>query len=377
MKNQSIDKSGLGSLGGVCNTHTKIHSEALRGGVAPSLTTYKDVVYNIQEYQQDYEIIKANKDKAIHKKRLWSNLDNNKLEYYGLTKTQLDLTDKKLAIQKSFLNSSYLYDKLSGKRIPLSDLIISANHSPKRYYGEIQNRVNTLIGEAENRELTPIFMTITLPSEYHPFKLHNKTLVKNPKYNGTSPREAVKVLTKRFAKLRNDRAFRDIDKDERIYFRVNEPHKSGTPHTHILYYVPKDRIEHITKAFKRLFPQKGNDIQLDLRNAGAYVMKYVNKTLPNSKGKKKSKVDRYLNAWYSHNRITRFSSSRTLAPIYLYRLLYRDYSLKALTRVKKEGRIKCFASVDEPDKILEIFDGDELIYMKNENFSLEKHRGEL
>jgi len=31
--------------------------------------------------------------------------------------------------------------------------------------------------------------------------------------------------------------------------------------------------------------------------------------------------------------------------------------------------------VDDLNKIVEIFDGEELVYMKNENFTLEKHRG--
>ena len=33
-------------------------------------------------------------------------------------------------------------DKITGKGFPLSNVIVSAYHSPQRYYGEIQNRVN-------------------------------------------------------------------------------------------------------------------------------------------------------------------------------------------------------------------------------------------
>jgi len=365
--------------GGAFAPHLEKRSYALRGSSTPSLTTYKEVVYNFQENQKDYEQIKSNLDRMTFKRRIWKNLSNKSIIYYGLTKKQLEVNETKLALQRRFLNLSVLYDKQTSNMIPLRDLVISANHSPHRYYSEVQNRVNTLVGEAERKELVPVFMTITLPSEYHPFKTvthqDKKKLVQNPKFDGTSPREAVKALTKRFARLRNDRALRDIGKDNRMYFRVNEPHQSGTPHTHILYYVPKDSVNRIVSVFKRLYPEKGNDIQYKLRNAVAYVMKYINKTLPKSKSDKLSKKDRYLNAWYSHHRVTRFSSSRTLAPLYLYRLLYHRYSLRALTKLKKDGRIRIFAPVDDLNKIVEIFEGEELIYMKNENYSLEKHRG--
>ncbi len=348
---------------------------ALRGGFTSSLTTYKEVVYNFAEYQKDYAQIQSNINRIAFKRQIWNNHSEKKIIYYGLTKKQLDVNETKLMLQRRFLNLSVLYDKQTSNMIPLRDLIISANHSPHRYYSEVQNRVNTLTGEAERKGLVPIFMTITLPSEYHPFMLRNKKLVINPKFDGTPPREAVKALTKRFARLRNDRALRDIEKDNRMYFRVNEPHQSGTPHTHILYYVPKDSIKRVISAFRRLFPQKGNDIQSNLRNAVAYVMKYINKTLPKSKSDKLSKKDRYLNAWYSHHRVTRFSSSRTLAPLYLYRLLHHRYSLRALTKLRKDGRLRVFSPVDDLNKIVEIFEGEELIYMKNDNYTLEKHRG--
>jgi len=353
----------------------ELHKEALRGSFTSSLTTYKEVVYNFAKNQKDYEQIQSNLDRIAFKRRIWQNLSNKKIIYYGLTQKQLEVNENKLLLQRRFLNLSVLYDKQTANMIPLHDLVISANHSPHRYHAEVQNRVNTLIGEAERKELVPLFMTITLPSEYHPFKLVNKKLVENPKFDGTPPREAVKALTKQFARLRNDRALRDIEKENRIYYRVNEPHQSGTPHTHILYYVPKESVNRVISVFKRLYSDKGNDIKSDLRNAGAYVMKYINKTLPKSKEGKLSKKDKYLNAWYSHHRITRFSSSRTLAPLYLYRLLHHRYSLRALTKLRKEGRIRVFAPVDDLNKIAEIFEDEELIYVKNENYTLEKHRG--
>lgn len=189
-----------------------------------SLTTYKE-------------------DVDIHKKH----------RIYGLTLYDYKQVQEKIKKQNSFLEYNYIFDKISSTKIPLKDLVISANHNPNRYHALIQNRINTLNAEAKEKDLKPIFMTLTLPSEYHKYKTDKKTkaLISNSKYNWLTPRESVKILTEMFAKLRQDRSLKELTKDERIYFRVNEPHKNGTPHTHILLFVPEHRINRVVIAFKR------------------------------------------------------------------------------------------------------------------------------
>ena len=327
----------------------KIYSETEAVG---TLTIYKEVV--------DIDLTDSIKE-------------SHKIVHYGLSKYNLNNVTEKLKNQKQFLDFSYLYDRISHNRIPLADLIISANHSPHRYYSEIQNRVNTLTTIAEQRDLKPLFMTITLPSEYHEFKTTKQgNLVHNPKYDGTTPKEAVKVLTKMFAKLRQDRSLKDgLFKENRIYFRVNEPHKDGTPHTHILMFVPVDRVQRVKKAFRRLFDGRGNNIQDDIKGSTAYIMKYINKTLPLSKKDKLTQKDKYLNAWYSHNRVIRFNSSKTLAPLGIYRLLHKRYSLYALTRLIGENHFQIFVTLDTA-KVMEIIDeyGD-MVYSRGSNFDIE------
>jgi len=298
--------------------------------------------------------------------------ERHKIVHYGLSKNDLENVTQKLKKQKQFLKYSFIYDRIMRNKIPLSDIFISANHSPQRYYAEIQNRVNTLTTFAKERNLKPLFMTITLPSEYHIGKTTKQgKLMPNPKFNGIKPKEAVKVLTKMFARLRQDRSLKDgLYKENRIYFRVNEPHKDGTPHTHILMFVPADRVTRVKKAFKRLFDSRGNDIQDDIRNAASYVMKYINKTLPLSKKDKLNKKEQYLNAWYSKNRVIRFNSSKTLAPLSIYRLLHNRYSLFALTRLIGEGHFKIYVTLDT-NKVMEIIDewGD-IVYSRGYNYDV-------
>lgn len=215
-------------------------------------------------------------------------------------------------------------------------------------------------------------MTLTLPSEFHKMKMDKKTktLIPNPKYNHVTPKEAVKHLTKMFSRLRHDRSLKELTKDERIYFRVNEPHKNGTPHTHILLFVPKSSINRVVTAFKRLFDNKTNDIQTDIKNATSYVMKYINKTLPLSKKENLSTKEKYLNAWYCKHRIVRFNCSKTLAPLSLYRLLHEKFNLKELTSLVKKKSLAIYVLQTNRNKIMEIFFGDELIYQRSENYTL-------
>ena len=347
------DYSALGKVGCVEQTHPAFEH------------TNTNAVGTLTNYKRDVDI---NEYKAF--------IVQHKIIHYGLSKYDLENVTKKLKKQKQFLEYSFIYDRINQTKIPLSDIFISANHSPNRYYAEIQNRVNTLTTLAKERNLQPLFMTITLPSEYHKQKQlsrgkNKNILIDNPKYNGTTPKESVKELTKMFARLRHDRALKDgLTKEERIYFRVNEPTKSGTPHTHILMFVPADRVERVKKAFKRLFDERANDIQDDIQNATSYVMKYINKTLPLSKADNLSEKDKYLNAWYIKNKIIRFHSSRTLAPLAIYRLIHNRFSLFALTKLLNENHLSVYVTLDTA-KVMEIVDewGD-VLYSRGSNYDV-------
>ncbi len=288
---------------------------------------------------------------------------------YGLTADDLEIAKTKIKKQSDFLDFSYVKNNSTGQKFSLKDCIVSSNHNPHRYYGEIQNRINTLEQEATNANLTPVFLTLTLPSEFHKMKTTGKgKLIKNPKYNGTEPKEAVKVLTKMWGRLGHDRSLKELTKMQRMYYRVNEPHKDGTPHTHILLFIPKEHIDRVEKAFNHLFNPRANKFEKNIRSATSYIMKYINKTLPMSK-KKLTKKDEYLNAWYIKHRVNRFCASRSTAPMYLYRMLNHRFTLYALTQVKKGNSLKILATMDT-DKIMEIWDDEELLFMRNDNFTV-------
>lgn len=321
----------------------------------------------MSEIEQNSSCVYARKDLRDNRSLTNYKKDVDNLKKYGVSQSDLTLVDLKLKRQNDFLEYSYIKDKTTGNIFPLKECVISSNHNPQRYYAEIQNRIDTLQKEALKANLTPVFLTITLPSEFHSMKQKSEedtTLIINPKYNGIEPREATKILTKMWAKLRQDRALKDLSKNQRMYYRVNEPHKDGTPHTHILLFIPSNRIEKVEKVFKRLYFHKSNKFVKDIQNAKSYIMKYINKTLPKAK-EHITQDEEYLNAWYIKNRINRFCSSRSTAPLYLHRLLNHRFTLYALTQVKKSGSLKVLVTLDS-EKIMEIWDDEELLYMRNE-----------
>jgi hypothetical protein len=102
-------------------------------------------------------------------------------------------------------------------------------------------------------------------------------------------------------------------------------------------------------------------------------MKYINKTLPMSKDQI-SKQDQYINAWYVKHRVNRFCSSRSMAPMYLYRLLSHRFSLYGLTQVRKGNSLQVLASLID-DKIMEIWDDEELLFLRSGFITVHKARG--
>jgi len=58
-----------------------------------------------------------------------------------------------------------------------------------------------------------------------------------------------------------------------------------------------------------------------------------------------------------------------MAPKYLYRLLSHRFSLFGLTQVRKGDSLQVFARLED-DKIMEIWDDGELLYMSSENITL-------
>jgi hypothetical protein len=243
---------------------------------------------------------------------------------YQITKEDKKKINQKLKSQKEFLNS-FMFEA-GDKTMSLLDSCYSANLNSKKYFAEMNNRVNSIFQYTQELGLKPAFITLTAPGMYH--KLNKNGTLK------ISPSDTAKELSQIWAKFLRLKIFKRMKDDTGhglIYFRVYEPHQSGVPHIHAMIFIPADYILEVKKRFYDYFKDFGtNEKAMDFKynfynkdkngnvtgGAIAYIMKYITKTFVNESDN--TKVDNVV-YWYVKYRIRRFLSSRTLAPLLLYR----------------------------------------------------------
>lgn len=241
---------------------------------------------------------------------------------YGLTIEDINNVEIKLGKQKKFLEEFKL--DLGEGTFNLLDNSMHANINPKKYFAEVNNRVNSLFEYSKMLGLYPVFLTMTLPPEYHP---NSKTFKKY------TVRESIRELSYRWKKFIDRKIFKHIKKTinhNMIYLRVIEPHKDGCPHCHALIFIPKNFIIPVKKAFIASFSADAS------RNAHkdafkyvwsgqeggaiAYILKYINKTFKHALEDRMT-LEAYYYAFHS---IRRFTTSQTLLPLYIHRKIRHD-----------------------------------------------------
>jgi len=317
---------------------------------------------------------------------------------YGLTKENRVEVLNKIEKQKDFLSSHYIV--MDGSKVKLSSFFKNTFINSDRYVAELQHRVWSLVEFAKDRNLVNIFLTLTLPSEYHRKKtLRSGKIIRNDKFANSHlklydittkekatfynrlvikfyktknltkwtgkvekvsldvkdymPIPASKELTRMWEKIRKDRAWQSLSKEDRVYFRVTEPHKDGTPHLHISIWIPKSSVSKIISSIQRLYPAPLSDIstsyipenydlygevykkspgdksciRVKIDDAISYLMKYIYKTLDDLRDKK-GITD--ITMWYIYHGICRFYTSRTLISLNIYRPLSSKYGYSLL-----------------------------------------------
>lgn len=238
---------------------------------------------------------------------------------YSISQDDINFIDNKISKQKQYLEN-FSIDFID-KNINMLDNTYSANLNPKKYFAEINNRVNTMFKNAKDKGLKPVFVTLTAPSKYHK-KYNDGNLVINPN-------ETAKALTQIWNKFTNLQVFQKMKKElghGLVYFRVYEPHKSAVPHLHAMIFIPSSYILEVKKKYKEYFSSYkwgANKKAIDFKytwykqsgGAVGYIMKYITKTF-RDEDNNKTQLAVY---WYIKYKVRRFLSSRTLAPLSIYR----------------------------------------------------------
>jgi hypothetical protein len=329
-----------------------------------------------------------------------------------------DMTEQKILKAKYKIKANKAYMKshgivLNDKIIPFSDFVANSYINSDRYIAELQHRAWSIYEYAKSRSLSNIFITLTLPTEWHKLKTFKNKLIPNPKFGGRkyitiikkikffnahviqrvpyiepkldysntidkyTPRNASKELTNLYDKIQNQRIYRSIDKNDKCYFRVIEPHKNGSPHLHISLFAPESFVDGLSKKVKELFPGIQSKVETNVNKPVSYLLKYVLKTLDDLR-----RPDADLTAlslWYVYHGISRFYTSRTFVALDVYRSLKGMYTLNELTQSYQSNEISVYLDT-KTNKIARIDNEYATIYSKKiiqETFKNSKWREDM
>jgi hypothetical protein len=177
-----------------------------------------------------------------------------------------------------------------GQEYTLAELAATgtANKAIKR--AELMTRISGFERIARDCKHEGLFLTITCPSRMHKWRTAGPWRVEeNPKYDGTTPREANGYLGRVWARIRAALARAGA----KLYgFRIAEPQHDGTPHWHMLVFHAVGMLDTIKRivsvqALKDSPDERGaaehrcdfKPIDWSRGSAAGYIAKYIAKNI--------------------------------------------------------------------------------------------------
>lgn len=210
----------------------------------------------------------------VHKRAALYVSDNSLNRRRGQNRRNRQMLEAMQAVNE--LNQSFTLQQLS-------DLSVS---NPTIRRGELMTRIAGFEDYANSAGHVSLFITWTCPSRMHS---HHITGERNPKHDGTNPREASQYLAAQWSKAR---AALNRKKVTPYGFRIAEPHHDGAPHWHMLLFVPIDQAATLTAIMHKYALQVDGDelgadkhrfkvVEIDRSkgSAAGYVAKYVAKNI--------------------------------------------------------------------------------------------------
>jgi hypothetical protein len=284
-------------------------------------------------------------NRRLQKSLLYKQIGDIKQRYYNLSLHK----ERK---QQNFLNRLNVVNK-SGEFL---DLQYSFESQYKSYSKSIEGKVYAIEYLAKEKGLVPIFITLTLPSAYHPFrsisyKGERLLVQENPDFKFNSIEESIStgyqelqhIYRVFYKRVKND--VKDM-----MYIKVFEAHKTLIPHLHCLLFVKRSDTKIIREKFDNIvveFELEQIDLSLDssederfktnVKRASKYMMKYITKDLSKGSDMFESRV---LDGWKKSNKIRMITMSQLSLSLSEYRTIYhnidKEIKEELLSKAKKQ-----------------------------------------
>lgn len=192
----------------------------------------------------------------------------------------------------AWLQTMYAINPELELEIPLAEAVASSISNPDIRRHELMARSGGFEALAEEQGFVGEFYTWTAPSKYHAWTVtKNKKSVANPRYQGSTPRQAQEYICKQWAKARAKLARLGV----RVFgFRVVEPHHDATPHWHLLLFVHPHQLRLLRSTLRKYaiehhreeLGRKGYRARFDWKtmdpakgSATGYIAKYIAKNI--------------------------------------------------------------------------------------------------
>lgn len=176
-----------------------------------------------------------------------------------------------------------------GEVVHMADVVAGSLANPECRRSELMVRIRGCDEYAEVQKWACEFWTATTPSRFHAQSVRGDLLGgENPKYDGSTPRDAQRWLSAMWARARAAWARLGL---EVAGLRTAEPHHDGTPHWHLIVYGRPDDVRvarHILRRY--LLSDEGGEPgarrhrfnwspAADGKGAAAYAAAYISKNI--------------------------------------------------------------------------------------------------
>ncbi|MFQ1050801.1 replication endonuclease [Avibacterium paragallinarum] len=222
---------------------------------------------------------------------------------------------------RDFIKQMALVDE-DGEVIELEEMFYKTVSNPAIRRAELMVRMRGFEEIAKHLGYAGEFYTLTAPSRYH--AVHSQGgFVKQ--WNFSNPKDTQRYLCKVFAKIRAALARKGI---RPFGFRVVEPHHDGTPHWHLLLFMPQDQVQECRDIFRHYALEEDGDeqgaeehrftakaIDWEKGSATGYIAKYIAKNIDGyacdddkdeETGESLKEMAKNVSAWASKWRIRQF-----------------------------------------------------------------------